>query len=160
VSEASEGALGVTEFQLRLGRCLDDLRPVLVVRHGVEVGAELHADVSRYAWEHRERLAGMQNPAGYLYRVAQSQARRYRRWQRTVDLPPERPTAELTSSSGPPLDRALVGLTADERTVVVLVHAYSYSYGEVAELLGISHDAVRNRLHRAMAKLRRALGEN
>jgi DNA-directed RNA polymerase specialized sigma24 family protein len=91
MSEAPESALGGREFQLRLGTCLDDLRAVFIARHGVEIGAELHADVSIYAWEHRGRLVTMQNPAGYLYRVAQSRARRYRRWRRMSDLPAERP---------------------------------------------------------------------
>ncbi len=132
MSEAHERGLDVGEFQLRLGVCLDNLRPVLIARHGVEIGGELHADVSRYAWEHRDRLAVMDNPAGYLYRVAQSQARRYRRWRRVCDLPPERPSSDLTPTSAVSLERALARLTPDERTVVVLVHAYEHSYGEVA----------------------------
>jgi RNA polymerase sigma factor (sigma-70 family) len=104
-------------------------------------------------------LRAMQNPAGYLYRVGQSAARRYRRWERHVVLPPERPPSGLTSEADVLLHEALARLEPDDRTVVVLVHSYGYRYVEVAELLGWREGSVRNRLHRAMARLRRELGE-
>jgi RNA polymerase sigma factor (sigma-70 family) len=50
-------------------------------------------------------------------------------------------------------------LSKDERTVCVLVHGYGYRYEDAAELLGWSPASVRNRLSRAMAKLRRLLNE-
>ena len=33
------------------------------------------ADAFAYAWQHRERVMAMDNPSGYLYRVAQSKSR-------------------------------------------------------------------------------------
>lgn len=158
---AHESASSPTEFEERLGEHLDRRRPVLIARHGLDVGGDLCAEVASYAWEHRERLAVIENPAGYLFRVSQSRARKYRRWRQTAELPAERPQREPSPDTDADigLDRALARLSRDERTVVVLVHAYGNSYQEVADLLGISHTAVRNRLHRGMARLRRILGE-
>ncbi|MCU1360106.1 MAG: polymerase sigma24 factor [Ilumatobacteraceae bacterium] len=147
------------DFGAGLGRVLRQLRPVLIARHGTQIGAELHAEVSEFAWEHRDRLAAMGNPAGYLFRVSQSRARRYRRWRRGIDLPPERVEPGQMSDGEVLLHTALARLSADNRTLVVLVHAYGYSYDEAAALVGTSVASVRNRLHRAMTKLRQHLNE-
>jgi DNA-directed RNA polymerase specialized sigma24 family protein len=55
------------------------LRRALVARYGVELGNDLCSDALAYGWEHRDRVGAMTNPIGYLYRVAQSSARRYHR---------------------------------------------------------------------------------
>ncbi len=34
------------------------------------------AEAFAYVWQHRERVMTMENPTGYLYRVAQSKSRR------------------------------------------------------------------------------------
>ena len=52
------------------------LRQALIAAYGAQKGAEVTADALAYAWEHWDRLAGMDNPAGYVYRVGQSAARR------------------------------------------------------------------------------------
>jgi RNA polymerase sigma factor (sigma-70 family) len=145
------------EFERQLAPVLGQLRGVLIARHGIDVGVDVHAEVASYAWEHRDLVCGLENPAGYLFRVSQSKARRYRRWGRTAPLPAER-TVGLADGD-PRLDEAMAQLTKDERTVCVLVHGYGYRYEEAAELLGWSTASVRNRLSRAMAKLRRQLHE-
>jgi DNA-directed RNA polymerase specialized sigma24 family protein len=147
------------EFEERLAPVLGHLRGVLVARHGVELGVELHSDLASYAWEQRAMLCGLENPAGYLFRVSQSRARRYRRWGRTVQFPPERAVGVRVPDGDPRLDDALARLTKDERTVAVLVHGYGYTYDEAAEMLGWSTGSVRSRLHRAMAKLRHTMNE-
>lgn len=139
---------------------VDRLGPVLIARYGHSVGHEILAEVRAYAWEHRAELAAMGNPGGYLYRVGQSVARRYRRWERSVVLPPERDLPGMERSPADDgLHEALARLQPDDRTVVVLVHSYGYRYAEVAELLGWTPGSVRNRLSRAMARLRLELGE-
>lgn len=42
-------------------------------------------------------------------------------------------------------------LSAEERVVILLVDLEGYSYGEAAEIIGISENALRSRLHRARA---------
>jgi DNA-directed RNA polymerase specialized sigma24 family protein len=145
------------EFEQRLAPVLTHLRAVLIARHGVDVGVDVHAEVAGYAWEHRAMVFGLDNPAGYLFRVSQSKARRYRRWGRTAPLPAER--AVGLADGDLRLDEAMAQLTKDERTVCVLVHGYGYRYEEAAEMLGWSTASVRNRLSRAMTKLRRLLNE-
>jgi RNA polymerase sigma factor (sigma-70 family) len=159
VVQISETAMNTDEFEQRLGDLLQNLRGVLIARHGSDVGRDLHAEVLGYAWEHREDLLRLDNPAGYLYRVSQSRARRYRRWGRVIELPPERLQALSDDPSDTGLNEALARLSRDERTVAVLVHAYGYSYDQTAEFLAITPAAVRNRLHRGMAKLRHELKE-
>jgi RNA polymerase sigma factor (sigma-70 family) len=156
--ETSEGTS--RGFDAVLSDLLQRLRPILLARHGMQIGSDVHAEVTAFAWEHRARLTSMANPAGYLFRVSQSRARRYHRWRRPIDLPPERTAAGLTADAEVRLDAALARVSRDERTVAVLVHAYGYSYEETADLLGVTTATVRNRLHRAMTNLRRHLEED
>lgn len=100
----------------------------------------------------------MENPGGYLFRVSQSRARRYRRWGQAVALPRES-NPGTQGETDPRLDEALLGLNQGERTVVVLVHGYGYRYEEAAALLGWTPGAVRNRLHRGMTKLRHTMNK-
>jgi DNA-directed RNA polymerase specialized sigma24 family protein len=58
------------------------LRRVLYAHFGVELGREATSDALAYAWEHWNRVRTMNNPVGYLYRVAQSSMRRHHRWRR------------------------------------------------------------------------------
>jgi RNA polymerase sigma-70 factor (ECF subfamily) len=146
------------EFEQQLAPVLADLRGVLIARHGIDVGVDVHAEVASYAWEQRDMLCTMSNPAGYLFRVAQSRARRYRRWNRAIEFPAES-VSPADGTDHPRLDEVMAQLSKDERTLVVLVHAYGYRYEEAAGLLGWSTASVRNRLHRAMTKLRRLLNE-
>lgn len=145
-----------TDFEF-VNQIVVDLEPIMIVRYGKTTGAEVAGDLREYAWEHASRLAAMDNPAGYLYRVAQSKSRRYRRWDRGVDLPGERPSLNLTTEVDAQLHDELARLGADDRTIVVMVHSYGHSYDEVAAVTGLTAGAVRNRLHRAMTRLRAAL---
>ncbi len=128
------------------------LRRALVARYGPEIGAEVAGDAFARAWQDWSRVAGMENPAGYLYRVAQSAARRYRRWARRPSFPPEYGGEDRLVEPG--LAKALARLRPDQRVAVVLVHGYGCRYAEVAELTGTTVGAVRNHVHRGMARLR------
>lgn len=97
----------------------------------------------------------MDNPAGYLYRVAVSAARRHQRWRRPVRLPPERTADEGTL--GPDLADALARLRPHQRTCVVLAHVYGWSHAEIAELTGLTVHSVRNHLHRGLRRLRQLI---
>jgi RNA polymerase sigma factor (sigma-70 family) len=137
------------------------LRQVLLARFGVDVGCEVWGETVTWAWEHRGRVREMTNPVAYLYRVAQSASRRYVRWHRRVVLVSN---DEALMENGRMVDLDLVdalgSLRRDQRVAVTLVHAYGWSYAEVAELLGISVAATTNHVHRGLRTLRRALGED
>lgn len=135
------------------------VRRALVGFYGVEIGTEAAAEAIRYGWEHRERLAAMDNPAGYLFRVGQSRARPYRRWaQRRAAFPSsyerEIPVADDDPAGLIDLLAALGKLPPRQRSAVVLVRAHGYSHAEAAEILGVTTTALTNHIHRGMARLR------
>jgi DNA-directed RNA polymerase specialized sigma24 family protein len=140
-------------FEHFVGEVEPRLRRTLVVTYGGEVGLEATADALAYAWEHWDRLASCPNPAGYLFRVGQTSARRQRRPSLTAwpPVPPEEPNFE------PGLLPALIALSEQQRAVVMLVHGYGWSLREVAAMLDLSLSTVRNHLDRALSRLRHAL---
>jgi DNA-directed RNA polymerase specialized sigma24 family protein len=148
----------VTEAAVERGELLGRrLREVLVARYGPEVGGEAWQDAVAYGWQHRERLAAMANPIGYLYRVAQTSVRRQHRWRRTVALP----IVELgrIPDVEPKLAPALARLSAHQRVAVLLVHAYGWTLQEVADVLEVDKSTVRNHVARALTRLRREVGD-
>lgn len=66
-------AASFTSFVEKTGR---PLRQALIAAYGPNVGPDVTAEAFAYAWVNWDRLKAMQNPAGYLYRVGQSKARR------------------------------------------------------------------------------------
>ncbi|MEN8235337.1 MAG: sigma-70 family RNA polymerase sigma factor [Actinomycetota bacterium] len=126
----------------------------LAAAYGFEIGAEATADALAWAWEHWESLEEKRNPAGYLYRVGQSKARRYHRRQMFF---PEIPAPEVPSVE-PGLIYALASLSQNQRVAVVMIHGMEYSEREVADLLGLSRWSVRTHAERGMRRIRNALG--
>jgi DNA-directed RNA polymerase specialized sigma24 family protein len=115
------------------------------------VGAS-HALV--YAWQHWDRVSALDNPAGYLYRVAQRAASRPPRPlgpSLPVPAPGELPDVE------PRLVPALLELTEMQRTVVWLVEGCGWGLTETADLLSVSVSTVRNHLARGLKRLRAAM---
>lgn len=121
--------------------------------YGPEIGREATLEAFEYGWEHWDRIGAMSNPAGYLYRVGAHCAARLCRNGRSVLL-----TAEVPTSSEPwvepGLDGALDHLSGPQRTAVVLIHGFGWTYREVAELLGVRRSTVQRHATRAMSKLR------
>lgn len=133
------------------------LRQALTSAFGPDRGREAAAEALAYGWEHWDRVSGMENPAGYLYRVGRDRARRMYRTG-PLSLPP-------TVSDGdrwvePALPGVLAALPEKQRTVVALLYGYGWSMGEVAELLGIAKSTVQTYAGRALESLRRRLGVN
>ncbi len=130
------------------------LRRVLVAWYGLEVGDEVTADALAFAWEHWESVESMANPVGYLFRVAQSRSRRYRR---SPVVLPGVPTSELPDVD-PRLPGALASLSNQQRAAVLLVHAHGWTQAEAADALGCGVSTLRNHLDRGLRTLRAALG--
>ncbi len=129
------------------------LRAGLVAAYGPDLGADAAASALAYGWENWERIGAMANPAGYLYRVGQTEARRSNAKQGFLPAPPP---SELPSFE-PGLLPALESLTESQRTAVLLVHAFGWSQADTAELLDVSPSTVRTHLSRALKKLQTAL---
>lgn len=134
--------------------CEQRLRAALTSRFGVEVGREACAEALAYGWEHWDRVQGLENPVGYLYRVGVTKGRLDRRPF------PVRSDAVYDSAGWfePGLGEALGSLSVRQRTVVGLIHGYGWSFGEVARLLGLGKSTVQSYERRGMARLRRKLG--
>jgi RNA polymerase sigma-70 factor (ECF subfamily) len=132
------------------------LRRALVGAYGREAGREATADALAWAWEHRDRLATLDNVAGYLYRVGQTSARRQRR---RIAVAPDGDAEHAGEPQVEPgLERALAGLTEHQRVAVVLCHGFAWTHREVAELLGVSPSTIQNHVERGLDKLRARLG--
>lgn len=94
------------------------LRHSLIPLVGLDAATEATAAALAYGWEHWDRLRIMDNPAGYLYRVARTKARRAS--NRNPVLP--RVSVAHLPHVEPALPKALEQLSEKQRTVVWLVH--------------------------------------
>jgi RNA polymerase sigma-70 factor (ECF subfamily) len=142
--------MGYEEFVERNG---SRLRAALVAAYGPDVGADAAAEALAYGFERWEDLAEMENPAGYLYRVGQTEARRHFRPDGYL---PATPSPGLPHFE-PALAPALESLTEPQRVGVILVHALGWTQVDTAEVLGIDVSTLRTHIARGMAKLRAAL---
>ncbi|MGB7859212.1 MAG: sigma-70 family RNA polymerase sigma factor [Acidimicrobiia bacterium] len=126
----------------------------LAAAYGIEVGHESTADALTYAWENWSSVRGMDNPGGFLFRVGQSKARRYRR------TAPKFPTVAALGIPDiePGLPKALESLSPAQRVAVVLIHVLGWSESEAAELIGVDRSTIRRHRDRGLSKLRAALG--
>ena len=144
--------MGVT-FEEFSRRDSTRLRAALVAAYGPDVGADAAAEALAYGFEHWDRVGAMENPAGYLYRVGQTEARRQ---FRPSGYMPVVAAAGLPAFE-PGLAPALESLSEPQRVSVVTVHALGWTLREAAELLDVDVSTVRTHIARAMSKLRTAL---
>ena len=142
---------------------------------GVEASAvdDLLQEVSRTAIQHAEKLRDVGKVAPWLYRIAVTTALQHRRQLGRKRRLVERFAAgknDTTFSAEPdPLDwlladeqrqlvrQAIGSLPSRDAEILLLKHTEDWSYRQLAEHLGISESAVDARLHRARAKMRKAL---
>lgn len=140
-----------TEF---VARHETKLRQSLTAAFGVERGKDAAAEALAYGWEHWDRIAGMENPVGYLYKVGYDKARRSS--NKPLKLPTVDPEHQPWIEPG--LPDAFASLPPQQRTVVALLHGYQWSMSEVADHLGISKGTVQTHAKRGLNRLRRKLG--
>ena len=127
----------------------------LVGYFGADDAHDAMADALVYTWEHWKRVSRMDNPTGYVYRVAISRGRRRWRKNGTQSVPPDTGMPDVE----PALPSAMRQLSPRQRTAVFLVHGCQWSQEEVADLMGISASSVRNHLTRGMTHLRHLIGD-
>jgi DNA-directed RNA polymerase specialized sigma24 family protein len=127
--DRERGCGRVHQFVEQVGR---PLRQALIAAYGPNVGPDVTSEAFAYAWENWARVREMKNPAGYLYRVGQSAARRgiFRK-------PPQvHPIVTPTEHTWfePQLGPAIAALSEKQRAAIVLVHGYGRTTTEVAEM--------------------------
>jgi RNA polymerase sigma-70 factor (ECF subfamily) len=126
-------------------------------RHEAE---DLTQDAFVRVYERWPRVGRLENPAGYLYRVALNAHRSRLRRMRIAAAkalhfrqePPADP--EDAADDRVSVRRALATLPAGQREAVVLVEWLGLTDAEAGRVLGLSPGAVRTRLHRARTALR------
>ena len=143
------------EFTVFVGDVEPRLLRALVAQYGPVHGREATVDALSWAWENWARLVDVDNKLGYLYRVGQSATRRYA--SRPVPGVLRMPVEQQLPDIDPGLLPALAQLSEQQRTAVVLVHAFGWTQTEVAQLLGVTVSTVREHIARGLAQLRARL---
>ena len=96
------------------------IRRAMTAALGVQAGRDATTDALVVAWKNWDRVSGMDNPVGYLYRVAVNEARRPKASDIAQDL--SAATAGIPWIE-PGLIPAVVELPERQRTIVSLLHA-------------------------------------
>ncbi len=110
------------------------------------------------AYQRWARVGSLENPGGWVYRVALNWACSVLRRRRRAPQPrPERDTTDIGPISEPTVLRALAELDVRQRAVVVCRHLMGWSEEETAIALSTPVGTVKSRLHRANHILARRL---
>jgi DNA-directed RNA polymerase specialized sigma24 family protein len=140
------------EFEALVRRIEPSLRRALTANLPRDSVADAVAEAFAYAWQHRERIMKMENPTGYLYRVAQSRSRSRKHgllpWASDTTVPDVEPG----------LVDALRELSPSQLRAVWLVHGCGWTYAETAVALRVSTSTVGSHVSRALDHLRDRLG--
>ena len=115
-------------------------------------------------YQRARKLAGHAKIAGWLFTTVNFTARAMMRARRRREYYERKAAAEQNGVALPPaitgeLDGALKRIGAEDREAILLRFYRGLEYAQVAEGLGISADAARKRVDRALVKLRRILGD-
>jgi len=131
------------------------LRSALTASFGSEVGRDATAEALSYAWRHWDRIASMENAAGYLFRVGTNVAKNAKSVAIVADF---ESVSDRVPWVEPGLGPALAALPIQQRTVIAWVHGFEWTLSEVAEMLGRSKSTVQTHEQRGMKTLRRKMG--
>ena len=145
-------------FEVFLARVEERLRVALIASYGPDDGLAAAWDALSWAWEHWDRVQAMANPVGFLYRVGQSAARRHR--SRPIPIDARMFRQHGIPEIDPRLVPALGELSIQQRTTVLLVHAFGWTIREVAALLDVAPSTVQTHLARGLDRLRTQLGDD
>jgi RNA polymerase sigma-70 factor, ECF subfamily len=126
-------------------------------RHEAE---ELTQEAFVAVWERWSRVAGMENPAGYLYRTAMNGFRKRRRraavaLRRTM-RPAEHRDLFAEAEDRQVVARALAGLSPRQRAALVLTELLEFSSEEAGGVLSIRPATVRALASQGRAAIRRS----
>lgn len=115
------------------------------------------------AWRHADRCRTADRPEGWLRVIARREALRVRArapsYEPLDDHEPAEPSHEQRVVTRVDLQRAMAGLTAREREVIVRRYWRDVACEEIARQLGCPPGTVKIRLHRGRNKLRSRLSE-
>jgi RNA polymerase sigma-70 factor (ECF subfamily) len=139
-------------------------RALFLITGSVQEAEELMQDAFLKVWERWERVSAMDNPNGYLYRVAVNAARsRLRR----ISLAARRTFAHhdeadpfTVADLRDEIVRALAALPGRQRAALVLTELLDMPTNEAGKALGISDSTVRSLASQARQTLRGTMGDD
>jgi RNA polymerase sigma-70 factor (ECF subfamily) len=124
-----------------------------------EEAEELAQDAFVKVWERWDRVQEMDNPVGYLHRIAVNGVRRrFRRESMLRRITPrlvERP-AEASAETPALLHDALRALSPRQRAALVLTEFWGYTAEEAGKALGVKPSTIGALKHQGRASLRRS----
>ena len=110
------------------------------------------------AWRHRATFRSGADPRPWFFAIVANQCRSYQRspWARLLRRadPATRPEAESDLEADLDLRRAVNRLAHGDRLALVLRFYLDLEYDDVAGVLGVSNQAARSRVQRAVRRLR------
>jgi RNA polymerase sigma-70 factor (ECF subfamily) len=133
---------------------------LLLTTGSPDLAAESVDEACSRALERWRRVAAMESPTGWVYRVALNHARRIAR-RKTIE---ERLTRKLVPQPDLPASASEIwelvqGLSTRQRQIIMLRHIADLPEAEIARILGISRGTVSSTLHDAHQRLARLLGD-
>lgn len=157
--DALEASRTFEAFYLAEGRTLFR-RLWLVTGNRVEA-EELMQDAFLRLWERWDRVSGMDDSVGYLYRTAMNLFRkRYRRAllaiRRTVGLAPSRDDFE-DADDRQTVRRVLATLPPRQRAALVLTEMLGFTAKEAGDALGVKDSTVRSLCRQGRDSFRRLM---
>jgi DNA-directed RNA polymerase specialized sigma24 family protein len=161
-------------FDAFVVRSRHDLFRALAAHFHYETATEALADAYAYAWKYWDTVGPLENPVGYVYRVAERLGMRAEIRNRkvapvevlgeqsesvTTGLHPRvcantaSPWLETYESDSGVIE-LLRQLPSRQRACVLLIHAYGWTYKQAAHTLDLSITTVTNEATRGMTRLR------
>ena len=159
---AEDSRMGAETFETFYEAERDGLFGALVLitgnRHEAE---EIAQDAFLALWERWERVVGLENPSGYLYRTAMNGFRRRRRRaalavRKAFHLAP---TEDLfgQADARQVVAQALAGVSRRQRAALVLTELLRFTSEEAAQALGIRPVTVRVLASQGRAAMKRSM---
>jgi RNA polymerase sigma-70 factor (ECF subfamily) len=139
-------------------------RALCVITRDSQEAEEIAQEALLKVWERWDRVSGLEDPTGYLYRtsmnVLRSRIRRVavglRRHLLSAQPSDELAAAEARATIGP----ALGELTEMQRAAIVLIDLLGYSSQEAGDVLRRRAGAVRTLASRGRTRLRHQIGDD
>jgi RNA polymerase sigma-70 factor (ECF subfamily) len=157
LSEAEAGVGGIDFTTLYETQREGMARSLLVIGGDAEAARDAVAEAFSRAYERWPRVASMESPGGWVYRVALNELRRRMR-RRAFEsrlLRRERRRPISPPDIDPELWSAVAALPSRQREAIVLRYVGDLTEGDVARVLGISEGAA----SAALVAARRRLAE-
>lgn len=133
-------------------------RAVALAVRDVDLAEDAVNEAMVRAYERWERVAGLESPEGWVYRVAVNWATsrlRRRKFLSTSSVPDL--ASDTQHVADPKVFAAIRGLPLRHREVIVARFLLDMSETEMAAALGVANGTIKSRLSRALRSLRKEL---